>query len=78
MTLAAGLQYMMSKPDAAFGGQGASDASENEDEEDESEDTDDYQDEFNTHEQDELRGDARTRAEAGAEWMSGQGFDRKD
>ena len=78
LTLAAGLQYMAGKPDGAFGAQGASDASQDEDEDGESEDTDDYQDEFNTHEQDELRGDARTRAEAGAEWLSGQGFDRKD
>ncbi len=76
LTLAAGLHYLVGKPDAALGAQGASDDSDRED--DDAEDADDYQDEFNTHEQDEIRGDARTRAEAGAEWMSDQGFDRKD
>ncbi|MEO6319962.1 MAG: hypothetical protein ABIR56_04805 [Polaromonas sp.] len=74
LTLAAGLHYMACKPDAALGAQGANVESENE----EPEDGDDYQDEFDDHEDDEERGDARTRAEAGAEWLSGQGFDRKD
>ena len=74
LTLAAGLHYMAGKPDAAFGAQGANDESDQED----AEDGDDYQDEFNDHEEDEERGDARTRAEAGAEWLAGQGFDRKD
>ncbi len=76
LTLAAGLHYLVGKPEATQGAQGASDESEHENEA--GEDADDYQDEFNTHEQDEIRGDARTRAEAGAEWMSDQGFDRKD
>ncbi|MGV8803374.1 MAG: hypothetical protein ACWA6Y_00250 [Polaromonas sp.] len=77
LTLAAGLHYMMSRPDAAWGAQGASDESDHEDD-DAAQDADDYQDEFDDHESDELRGDARTRAEAGAEWLTDQGFDRKD
>ncbi len=76
LTLSAGLHYMMGRPDAALGAQGASD--ESDDEDDAAQDADDYQDEFDDHETDELRGDARTRAEAGAEWLTDQGFDRKD
>lgn len=75
MTVAAGLHYMASKPpDAGFAGQGDEKDSE-EDREDS--DTDD-QDDFNDHESDEVRGDARDREEAGATWLEGQGFDRKD
>ncbi|MEO7159644.1 MAG: hypothetical protein ABIX00_03855 [Polaromonas sp.] len=74
LTVAAGLHYMAGKPDAAMGAQDGSDESGHED----AEDGDDYEDEFNDHEDDEERGDARTRAEAGADWLAGQGFDRKD
>jgi hypothetical protein len=76
LTLAAGLHYMAGKPDAAFAGQGRDDDSDDSDggDEDHTEDHDD----FNDHESDEVRGDARDRKEAGADWMAGQGFDRKD
>ena len=80
LTLSAGLHYMMGRPDDALGAQGASDESDDEDDaaQDADDDQSDYQDEFNDHETDELRGDARTRAEEGAEWLTDQGFDRKD
>lgn len=77
LTLAAGLHYMAGKPDAAFAGRGGDDARED----DSDEGDDDYtggQDDFNDHESDEVRGDARDREEAGASWLEGQGFDRKD
>ena len=76
LTVAAGLQYMADKPDAAFAGQGGdNDSDEDEDSEDDgAEGPDDY----NDHESDEVRGDARDREEAGASWLEGQGFDRKD
>ena len=70
LTVAAGLHYMAGKPDTAFAGQGGD------------EDSDDGdtggQDDFNDHESDEVRGDARDREEAGASWLEDQGFDRKD
>ena len=80
LTLSAGLHYMMGRPDDALGAQGASDESDDEDDaaQDADDDQSDYQDEFNDYETDELRGDARTRAEAGAEGLTDQGFDRKD
>ena len=74
LTVAAGLHYMAGKPDTAFAGQGGDDARD--------EDSDDGdtggQDDFNDHESDEVRGDARDREEAGASWLEDQGFDRKD
>ena len=80
MTLAAGLHYLLDKPDAGLGAQGAGDDADQDDAEDaeDAEDGDDYRDEFDDHEDDEVRGDARSRAEAGADWLEGQGFDRKD
>ncbi|CDS50698.1 FIG00349562: hypothetical protein [Polaromonas sp. CG9_12] len=75
MTLAAGLHYLADKPDAAFAGQGGDDRDEDSDGDDG--DTDE-QDDFNDHESDEVRGDARDREEAGASWLEGQGFERKD
>ena len=80
MTLAAGLHYLAGKPVAAFAGQGAGDARDEDDEDGEDRDDDgsDGPDDFDTHESDEVRGDARDRAEAGASWLEGQGFDRKD
>lgn len=80
LTLAAGLHYMAGKPDAAFAGQSGDDARE-EDGDDSDDGDDDHtggQDDFNDHESDEVRGDARDREEAGASWLEGQGFDRKD
>jgi len=77
LTLAAGLHYMASKPDAAFAGRGG-DGARDEDSDDGDDDHTDDQDDFNDHESDEVRGDARDREEAGASWLEGQGFDRKD
>lgn len=77
LTLAAGLHYMAGKPDAALAGQGRDDARDNDRDDSEDDHTDDH-DDFNDHESDEVRGDARDRKEAGADWMVGQGFDRKD
>ena len=71
LTVAAGLHYMADKPDAAFAGH---DGDQDADEDDDSDGGDD----FNDHESDEVRGDARDRKEAGASWLEGQGFDRKD
>ena len=76
LTVTAGLHYMAGKPDAAFAGQG-DDEDSDEDDNGDNGDTDD-QDDFNNHESDEVRGDARDRSEAGASWLEGQGFDRKD
>ena len=77
MTLAAGLHYLAGKPVSAFAGQGAGSARD-EDDEDSDDDGSDGPDDFDTHESDEVRGDARDREEAGASWLEGQGFDRKD
>ena len=77
LTLAAGLHYMAGKPDAAYAGRGGDDARD-EDSDDGDDDHTDGQDDFNDHESDEVRGDARDREEAGASWLEGQGFDRKD
>lgn len=77
LTLAAGLHYMAGKPDAAFAGRGGDDARDEDGDDGDDEHTDD-QDDFNDHESDEVRGDARDREEAGASWLEGQGFDRKD
>ena len=71
LTVAAGLHYMADKPDAAFAGH---DGDQDADEDDDSDGVDD----FNDHESDEVRGDARDRKEAGASWLEGQGFDHKD
>jgi hypothetical protein len=78
MTLAAGLHYMAGRPDAAFAGLDGQEDSESGDEDGDEEDGDSEHDDFDNHESDEVRGDARERAEAGAEWLAGQGFDRKD
>jgi hypothetical protein len=68
MTVAAGLEYMAGKPVLAAAGQGDS---EDEDDED--------GDDFETLEGDDRdESDARTRKEAGDDWMVEQGFDRKD
>jgi hypothetical protein len=68
LTVAAGLEYMYGKPDAAPAAQHAND-------EDDDEDAGD--DELSEFDADEEK-DARAREEAGADWMVEQGFDRKD
>ncbi len=77
MTLAAALHYMLGQPAAALAARSGSDDAD-EDDEDDNRDQDDGQDDFNDHESDEVRGDACDREEAGASWLEGQGFDRKD
>ena len=77
LAVAAGLHYMAGKPDAAFAGLGVSDARDDGSDDGDDGDTDEL-DDFNDHESDEVRGDARDREEAGASWLEGQGFDRKD
>lgn len=72
LTLAAGLEYMYSKPVSLPAGSNADDA-DGEDEEDD-QDKDNYSDELDSEE----LADARAREEAGADWMVEQGFDRKD
>ena len=79
LTLAAGLHYLAGKPVAAHAGQGGNDACDEDGDDDRDGDDDgDGADDFDTHESDEVRGDARDREEAGASWLEGQGFDRKD
>ena len=70
LTVAAGLEYMYSKP-------GAAPATKNDDHEDEGAD-DDGDDRSYAFDVDEEEGEARAREEAGADWMVEQGFDRKD
>ena len=80
LTLAAGLHYLAGKPVAAPAGQGM-DAARGDDSDDDQNNQDidgDGSDDFDTHESDEVRGDARDRDEAGASWLERQGFDRKD
>lgn len=69
LTVAAGLEYMYSKPDATP-------VAQNEDEENVAGDDDggDRAGELGADEE----SDARAREEAGADWMAEQGFDRKD
>ena len=67
LTVAAGLEYMYSKPDAAP-------AAQNDDENANEDDGDESLDEFDAEEEK----DARAREDAGADWMVEQGFDRKD
>lgn len=68
LTVAAGLEYMYGKPDAAPAAKNDADDSADDDE------GDDRLDEFDAEEESE----ARAREEAGADWMVEQGFDRKD
>lgn len=70
LTVAAGLHYMADKPVAALAmqdGEALADDGEDED-----------RNEFDADEDGDEPGDARTRDEAGADWLAGQGFDRKD
>lgn len=69
LTVAAGLEYMYARPDKASGAR-----DEDEDDKEGQEGDDEPLDEFDAEEQ----RDARARAEAGADWMVEQGFDRKE
>ena len=74
LTLAAGLHYLAGKPVAASAAQ-----HDGESEDDGDDDfAGDEQDEFDADDDGNDTGDARTRQEAGADWLAGQGFDRKD
>ena len=77
LTVAAGLHYMADKPDAAFAGHDGDQDADEDDDSDQDDDSDGV-DDFNDHESDEVRGDARDRKEAGASWLEDQGFDHKD
>lgn len=70
LTLAAGLHYMAGKPDAL--------ATQDESDDSGDEIDSDEQDEFDADEDSGEPVDARARKEAGADWLVGQGFDRKD
>lgn len=70
LTVAAGLEYMYSKP-------GAAPAVGNDDDSQDHDSSDDDDDRLNQFDADEEH-DARAREEAGADWMVEQGFDRKD
>ncbi len=69
LTVVAGLEYMAGKPGLVPAGQHDTD---------EPEDSDDNPDEFDADEYGELQGDAQAQKDAGADWLAGQGFDRKD
>ena len=71
LTVAAGLEYMYSKPGAA---PATKNDAHDDDEESADEEGDDHLDAFDAAEE----GEARAREEAGADWMVEQGFDRKD
>ena len=74
LTVAAGLHYMAGQSDALATQRGSEDSSD----EDGDEDGHDDHDEFDVDEDGGEPGDARARKEAGADWLVGQGFDRKD
>ena len=79
LTLAAGLHHLAGKPVAALAGRGSDAARDDDNNDDDAEDSDTGgPDDFDDHESDEVRGDARDRDEAGANWLEKQGFDRKD
>ena len=87
LTVAAGLEYMYHQPDGTSAcanekddGDSADDALRDEGDEGRSSDansSDDRADAVGGSDGDDER-DARAREEAGAEWLAGQGFDRKD
>ena len=88
LTVAAGLEYMYSKPDAAAAAandveddgereDGRDDGSRDERRNADANSSDDRADPVGGSDGDDER-DARAREEAGADWMAGQGFDRKD
>ena len=69
LTVAAGLEYMYSKPSTASGAHHHQHGDESAD--------DDREDDLNEFDAEEAE-EARAREEAGADWMVEQGFDRKD
>jgi hypothetical protein len=69
LTVAAGLEYMAGKPSGA--------QAVAQDDDDKSDD-EDSPDEFDLDEEGDDHGSAQARKEAGDDWMSEQGFDRKD
>lgn len=74
LTVAAGLEFLHGKADAAPAGRHA-------DADDEPEDDDDQHDHRDTDDRDDEDGDdddRQAREDAGADWMVEQGFDRKD
>ena len=87
LTVAAGLEYMYHQPDGTSAcanekddGDSADDAMRDEGDEGRSSDansSDDRADAVGGSDGDDER-DARAREEAGADWLAGQGFDRKD
>jgi hypothetical protein len=73
MSVAAGLEYMYSRPDKTRAASGDTHS----DDKDEDEAAHDERNAYNADE-DGDEDDARAREEAGADWMVEQGFDRKD
>lgn len=76
LTVAAGLEYLYSKPAALPVQQGHDDDEAPEDEAEQHDDQDG--DEYGIDDDSNDEADARRREEAGADWMVEQGFDRKD
>ncbi len=74
LTVAAGLHYMAGQSERLALQSGSEDS----DDEDAEENDNDEHDEFDAGEDGDEAGDARARKEAGADWLVGQGFDRKD
>ena len=74
LTVAAGLEYMASKPAIASAGQDNGEEDQDEDEDDDGDGDVDGQ----GADGDAGEGNARARKEAGDDWMVEQGFDRKD
>lgn len=71
MTVAAGLEYLYGKPGRPLAANDDADDGESEDDQDDGDDEP-------GDEQYDGDGDARSREEAGQDWMEQQGFDRKD
>jgi hypothetical protein len=77
LTVAAGLEYMYNKPDGLAGAQ--DDGDEDEDVDGQSDKTGDDMGDGRVDGSDAAEeADARSREEAGADWMAEQGFDRKE
>jgi hypothetical protein len=76
MTVAAGLEYMAGRPVA--GSQASSSDDTDEEEDGDSEGEQDLDEDQGRSSDDAGDGDARSREEAGGDWLADQGFDRKD
>ena len=76
LTVAAGLEYMASKPGPVS--QVTSDDDDTDEEDDDREHEPDMDDDHGRSSDDAGEGDARSREEAGGDWLADQGFDRKD